>query len=171
MSRRVLSWYVKKGYIMIKFKAELESKNFESKLRLFASSLGGIFKELMATVGKEMVEEVKSRASFTNRTGKLFNSINFIPTDDGGVLTTRKTLNKSNVWYARMVEKDRDIKAKKGKYLTFKINGEWKKVPSVHVKGRPFMTPVYAEYFEGENAKGYKALAEALRKKMESYLE
>jgi hypothetical protein len=155
---------------MIKFKAELQSKNFESKLRLFSSSLGGIFRELMASVGKEMVTETKSRTTFTNRTGKLFNSINFIPTDDGGVLTTRKTLNKSNVYYARMVEKDRNIKAKKGKYLTFKINGEWKKVPSVNVRGRPFMTPVFEEYWEGTNSKGYKALADALSKKMENYL-
>jgi hypothetical protein len=155
---------------MIKFKAELESKTFENKLKIFASSLGGIFKELMATVGNEMVAETKSRTSFTNRTGKLFNSINFISTNDGGVLTTRKTLNKSNVWYARMVEKYRDIKPKKGKYLTFKINGEWKKVPSVNVRGRPFMTPVFNEYWEGTNSKGYKALADVLQKKMGEYL-
>jgi hypothetical protein len=154
----------------IKFSADINSKSFEGKLKIFASSLGGIFKELMETVGKEMVEETKSRATFTNRTGKLFNSINFIPTNTGGILTTRKTLNKSNVWYARMVEKDRNIKPKKAKYLTFKINGEWKKVLSVHARGRPFMTPVYETYFEDENGKGYKALASALQKKMESYL-
>jgi hypothetical protein len=153
------------------FKSELDSKNFENKLRIFSSSLGGIFKELMKTVGQEMVADTKTRATFSNKTGKLFNSINFILTETGGVLTTRKTLNKSNVWYARMVEKDRNIKPKKAKYLTFKINGEWKKVSSVHIKGRPFMTPVYEDYFGSENGKGYKALAEALRKKMESYLK
>jgi hypothetical protein len=155
----------------VKFSVDINSKSFENKLKLFSSSLGGIFKELMASVGQEMVAETKSRTTFTNRTGRLFNSINFIPTETGGVLTTRKTLNKSNVWYARMVEKDRYIKPKKAKYLTFKINGEWKKVSSVHVRGRPFMTPVYNEYFgNGNNAKGYKALADALQKKMESYL-
>jgi hypothetical protein len=154
----------------VKFSANINSKSFEGKLKIFASSLGGIFKELMETVGKEMVAETKSRTTFTNRTGKLFNSINFIPTDTGGVLTTRKTLNKPNVWYSRMVEQDRNIKPKKAKYLTFKINGEWKKVPSVHVKGRPFMTPVYETYFEDENGKGYKALADALQQKMENYL-
>jgi hypothetical protein len=154
----------------VKFSADINSKAFESKLRIFSSGLGNIFKELMETVGKEMVAETKSRTTFTNRTGKLFNSINFIPTTTGGVLTTRKTLNKSNVWYARMVEKDRNIKPKKAKYLTFKINGEWKKVPSVHVKGRPFMTPTFNDFWEGSNAKGYKALADALQKKLESYL-
>jgi hypothetical protein len=155
----------------VKFSADLNTKSFENKLKIFSSSLGGIFKELMETVGKEMVAETKSRTTFTNRTGKLFNAINFIPTDTGGVLTTRKNLNKSNVWYSRMVEKDRNIKPKKAKYLTFKINGEWKKVPSVHVKGRPFMTPTFNDFWEGPNAKGYKALADALQKKMENYLE
>jgi hypothetical protein len=154
----------------IKFEADLNTKKFESQLRLFSSSLGGIFKELMATVGQEMVSETKSRTTFTNRTGRLFNAINFIPTDTGGVLTTRKTLNKPNVYYARFVEKERNIKPKKGKYLTFKINGEWKKVPSVHVRARPFMTPVFNEYWEGQNAKGYKALSGALQKKMTEYL-
>jgi hypothetical protein len=155
----------------IKFKADLDTKKFENQLRIFSSSLGGIFKELMATVGKEMVADTKANTTFTNRTGKLFNAINFIATDNGGVLTTRKNLNKSNVYYARFVEKGADIKAKKGKYLTFKINGEWKKVPSVRVRPRPFMTPVFNEYWEGENAKGYRALQEALQKKMEDYLK
>jgi hypothetical protein len=155
---------------MIKFSADLNSKQFENKLKLFSSSLGGIFKELMTTVSQEMVAETKSRTTFTNRTGKLFNSINFIPTENGGVLTTRKTLNKSNVYYARFVEKERNIKPKKGKYLTFKINGEWKKVESVHIRARPFMTPVFNEYWEGQNSKGYQALANALQKKMNEYL-
>jgi hypothetical protein len=153
------------------FKSNFDSRNFESKLKIFASSLGGIFKELMKEVGNEMVSETKSRTSFTNRTGKLFNSINFISTDTDGILTTRKTLNKPNVFYARFVESERNIKPKKAKYLTFKINGEWKKVSSVHIRARQFMTPVYKEYFENENGKGYQSLASALKKKMEEYLE
>jgi hypothetical protein len=154
---------------MTKFKSEFSSKVFENKLRIFSSALGGILKELMQSVGKEMVTESRSRAP--NRTGKLLNAINFIATDEGGVLTTRKNLNKSNVYYARMVEKDRNIKPKKAKYLTFKIDGEWKKVSSVRVQGRPFMTPVYDEYFEGANSKGYRALADALQRKMENELK
>jgi hypothetical protein len=156
---------------MTKIQTELETDNFEGKLRMFASSLGGILKELMKAVGKEMVTETKSRTAFANRTGKLFNSINFIATNDGGVLTTRKTLNKTNVFYARFVEKDRTIRPKKAKYLTFKINGQWKKVSSVRVTGRPFMTPVFDEYWEDGKSKGYQALAAALKKKMEDYLQ
>jgi hypothetical protein len=154
----------------IKFETSFDSKNFENKLRIFSSSLGGIFKELMKSVGQEMVADTKARTTFHNRTGKLFNAINFIAADNGGVLTTRKTLAKPNVYYARFVEGGADIKAKKGKYLTFKINGEWKKVPSVKIRPRPFMAPVFNSYFESDNGKGYQALANALQKKMEDYL-
>jgi hypothetical protein len=155
---------------MVKFEVDLNSKNFENKLKIFSSSLGGIFKELMKSVGQEMVADTKARTTFHNRTGKLFNAINFIATDNGGILTTRKTLGKPNVFYARFVEGGADIKAKKGKYLTFKINGEWKKVPSVKIRPRPFMKPTFNEYWEGENANGYRVLQDALQKKMEDYL-
>jgi hypothetical protein len=156
---------------MIKFEASLDSKNFENKLKIFSSSLGGIFKELMNEVGKEMIAEAKSRATFHNRTGKLFNAINFIATDDGGVLTTRKSLNKPNVFYARFVERGADIKAKKGKYLTFKINDKWVKVPSVKIRPRPFMEPTMEDFFGTANSKGYQLLKDALNRKMEEYLK
>jgi hypothetical protein len=157
--------------MMVKFEISLDSKKFENELRIFSSSLGGIFKELMASVGKEMAAEARSRARFQNRSGKLFNSINFIATDDGGVLTTRKSLNKPNVFYARFVEGGANIKAKRVKYLTFKINGEWKKVQSVNVRPRPFMVPTMEDFFGSQNSKGYQLLKEALNKKMEEYLK
>jgi hypothetical protein len=166
---------------MIKFEADLQSRRFENQLRIFSSTLGGILKELMAETGKEMAAETKSKAAgaFTSRTGNLVRAVNFIPTDQGVVLTTRKTLRKPNIWYANIVENGANVKAtgrkprkRKGdeKYLIFKINGEWKKVSSVRVRPRPFMTPVFNEYWEGENAKGYRLLANALQKKMEEYL-
>lgn len=158
---------------MVKFEADLKSKHLEGQLKLFSSSLGNIFKELMVVVGKEMETDTKekARSAFNSRTGKLLNAIHFIPTDTGGALTTKKNLNRANIWYANIVENGADIKAKKGKYLTFKINGEWKKAPSVRVRPRPFMKPVFEEYWEGTNSKGYKALADALQKKMEEFLK
>jgi hypothetical protein len=157
---------------MIKFESDLNSRHFESQLKLFSSSLGGIFKELIAAVGKEMEAEVKSNASgaFTSRTGNLLRAIKFIPSDTGGVLTTKKSLKSPNIRYANIVEHGANINPKKGKYLIFKINGEWKKVSSVRVRPRPFMQPVVNQYWQGENAKGYTALAAALQKKMSDYL-
>jgi hypothetical protein len=153
----------------VKFQADFDSKNLENKLRIFSAGLGGIFKELMAEAGKEMVAGARARASFTNRTGRLSRNITFISTSSGGVFTTRKN-NKSNAFYSLFIEKGANIKPRKEKYLVFKIDGEWKKVKSVRLRPRPFMGPVFDEYWEGENAKGYKALADALRKKMEEAL-
>jgi hypothetical protein len=157
--------------MMVKFETSLDSKNFENELKLFSSSLGGIFRELMASVGKEMVAEARSRATFSNRTGKLFDSINFISTDEGGVLTTRKTLKKKNVYYARFVERGADIRAKKSKYLTFKIGDKWVRVQSVRLRPRPFMGPTMEDYFGGSGDRGYQLLKDALSKKMEEYLK
>jgi hypothetical protein len=156
----------------VKFEVDVNSKQFEGKLRLFSSSLGGIFRELMETVGRDMVAAARGRAAaaFTSRTGKLLNSINFIPADTGGVFTTKKSLHKSNAFYSLFVEKGADLKPRKKKYLVFKINGEWKKVPSARIRPRPFMGPVYDEYWEGPGAKGYEALKKALQQKMNEYL-
>jgi HK97 gp10 family phage protein len=148
----------------VKFEADMNSKNLENKLKIFSSGLGNIFNELLKTVGNEMADEAKSRAPV--KTGRLRNAIKFLTTKEGGVLTTRKTLNKSNVWYARMVESGANIKPVKGKYLTFRIGGEWKKVASVHTKPHPFGKEVFNEYWDGTNSKGYTELAKALEKKI-----
>jgi hypothetical protein len=156
--------------VPVKFEAALNTKNLENKLRIFSSGLGGIFKELMKAVGQKMTAEAKSLAP--SRTGRLKNNINFIVNNDTEfVLTTRKSLKRSNVWYSRIVEKDRHIKPKKGKYLVFKIDGEWKKVDSVNVKGQPYMSTVYDEYWEGQNSKGYRELARALENKIRNYFD
>jgi hypothetical protein len=148
----------------VKFEADLDSKHLENKLRIFSSGLGNIFNELLKSVGDEMADEARSRAPV--RTGRLRNAIKFLPFDGGGALTTRKTLNKSNVWYARMVESGANIKPKKGKYLTFKINGEWKKVSSVQTRPNPFGKEVFNEYWNGTNSKGYQELSKALEQKI-----
>ena len=148
--------------------AELDSKAFTDKLKIFSSGLGNIYQELLEDVGEKMTAE--ARALAPRRTGKMANAINFIfdKKNNLGALTTQKNLNKSNIWYARMVESDRNISAKKGEYLVFKINGNWVKVKSVRVKGQPFITPVYNSYFP--DGKGFKALQDALIKRMEQDL-
>jgi hypothetical protein len=159
----------------VKFAIDLEVERFEKGLRAFAAMLIGSeeLKELMKPIGKEMVSEARSRAgsAFTGRSGKLFGSINFISTENGGVFTTRKNLNRSNTYYSLFIEKGADIKPRKKKYLVFKIDREWKKVESARLKPRPFMGPVFNEYWEGQGAKGYKMLADVLKKKAEDYLK
>lgn len=148
--------------------ASIETNNFEQKLRILSSGLGNIFNDLLREVGNEMTADAKANAPVSS--GNLRDNIRFIIKDNTGALTTRKSLNRSNIWYARMVEAHRIIKPKGDKYLTFKINGEWKKVKSVTVPGKPFMTPVYDDYFGNENGKGFKKLQEALLRKIETNL-
>jgi len=145
--------------------SSLDTQALENKLRIFASGLGNIYKELLSDVGEKMAAEARSLAP--RRTGKLANSINFQFIDDTtGVLSTRKRMGKSNAWYALFVEKGTRIEAKKADYLMFKINGEWKKVKSSGQTAKPFFYPVADSYF-GDGGKGFKALADALQRKME----
>ena len=152
--------------------ADLNSKQFEERLRIFSSGLGNIYNELIKSVGEEMTAKARSNAmgAFTSRTGKLLNSIKFLVNKDVAALTTRKNLTKGGVYYAKMVEYGADIKPKRKEYLKFKIDGEWKSVKSVKTRARPFFTPVREEYFNGEEGKIYKAVAAALEKRMNEEL-
>jgi len=150
--------------------AVLDTKSFENKLNVFASGLGGIFKELINNVGEKMTAEAKANAPV--KTGRLQKSINFIFYEEGkAALTTKKNINKSNVWYSNIREHGANITAKKSDYLIFKINGEWKKVKSVKTKAQPFMKPVWENYFGSESDKGYAEIANALKEKMERELK
>jgi len=146
--------------------ATIDTQAFENKLKIFSSGLGNIFHELLNKVGEKMSTEAKTNAP--RNTERLEKSINFIFYDDNkAALTTKKRINKSNVWYSNIREHGAFINAKKSDYLTFKINGEWKKVKSVRTKPQPFMKPVWDNYFGDDSGKGYQELANALLQKME----
>ena len=146
--------------------AHFDSKELENKLKVFASGLGGIFYELLAAVGDKMTADAKTLAPV--RTGKMKDNIKFIvdSKENQSAFTTRKNLTKGNIWYSNIVEHGANIQAKRKDYLIFKVNGEWKKVKSVRVSPKPFMKPVWNDYFGGDSGKGYKELAEALQRKM-----
>jgi hypothetical protein len=149
--------------------ASIDSKAFEDKLRIFSSGLGNIYKELLKEVGDKMTAEVKANAP--RRTGKLADSFKFIFTDDAeAMLTSRKGVKKSGVYYANMVESGANIEAKNKEYLIFKINGNWVKVKSVKVQTQPFFWNVKEDYF-GLGGKGWKELALALERKMNEELK
>jgi len=142
-----------------------EDNNLSEKLKIFSSGLGGIFNELLKSIGSKMTSEAKGNAP--RRTGKLANSINFLLFEDNAVaLTTKKRITSSNVWYSNVREHGANIQAKKSDYLMFKINGEWKKVKSVKTAAQPFAKPVFNDYF-GDNGKCYAELQNALLERME----
>ena len=151
--------------------AQLDTKSFEEKLKIFSSSLGNIFEDLLKQVGNKMTEEAKNNAPVN--TGNLRNNINFILNKNDiieSALTTRKKLGNTNVWYSNIREHGANITAKKSEYLMFKIDGEWKKVKSVRTPAQPFMKPVFEEYFGNGSSKGYTELANALMERMNNEL-
>jgi HK97 gp10 family phage protein len=150
--------------------ASLNTEELEKKINVLSSGLGGILNELIKSVGDEMSNEAKGRAPV--RTGRLRDSIKFLFDNKNniGALTTRKSLIKSNIWYAKFAEFGTDIKPKNKEYLTFKVNGEWKKVKSVKRQPKPFMYPVFDNYFGSDSSKGMQKLQEALIRKIESEL-
>jgi pullulanase/glycogen debranching enzyme len=150
--------------------SSLDSKEFESKLKVFSSGLGNIARDILKKIGEQMSTE--ARAGVPRATGKLARAINFLIIDSSSAaLTTRKNIKKSNVYYAKFVEHGADIKAKRKEYLTFKINGEWKKVKSVRLAPKPFMRPVWDKYWDGLNSKGYELMAKELENKMNDFFE
>jgi hypothetical protein len=156
----------------VKFDVNIDDKHFENRLRVLFG-VGTLFKEAMMEVGNDMAAESRSRAggAFKSRSGKLLRAIKFIPTEGGGVLTTKTSLtnNKAKTFYASFIEHGTIIRERGNKVFRFKINGQWRKItPNAgRITPRPFMGPVYDEYFGGENAKGYQLLAMALKKRME----
>jgi len=145
---------------------DFNDNGLSEKLKILTSGLGNIFNELLKEVGQQITEESKQSAPV--KTGKLKKSINFILFDKTqAALTTKKSLKKRNVWYSNIREHGAFIQAKNKEYLTFKINGEWKKVKSVRTPAQPYAKPVWEEYFGSENSKGYSMLAQALLRKVE----
>jgi len=152
--------------------AVLDTNNFSEKIKIFSSGLGNLFQDLLKKVGDKMTSEAKANAPVN--TGKLKDSIKFLINKKDiieSALTTKKTLNKSNVWYSNIREHGANITAKKSEYLIFKVNGEWKKVKSVKTPAQPFAKNVFNDYFGNDNSKGYQELASALLEKMESELK
>jgi hypothetical protein len=153
------------------FSANFDSESFEASLRLLASGLGPSLKEVFKEIGKKMVSEAKAAAPV--RTGNLRNNIRFLVLHNKEFLfTTRKSAKAPNIFYYRMVTADRTIAPKKSKYLTMKINGQWKKIShAITIKGNPFAENVYNDYWKDEGSKGYKELEQGLKNMIEEKLK
>ena len=74
---------------------------------------------------------------------------------------------KNLSYYAKFLEFGANIQAKKEKYLTFKVNGEWKKVKSVSLPAKPFLGPAVQEVWNSDEAK--KIQEQVLQKTLDAY--
>jgi len=123
--------------------AAFDSKKFENKLAIFSAGLGSFYASLMREVGDRIADEARGRAP--SDTGKLRDSIGFLMRGRFAALTTRERFGKHTVPYAWAVHNNRFNK-------------------------QPFALPVWRSWWGCKNARGYRALAEALQRRMHEEL-
>jgi hypothetical protein len=152
-------------FLTVKF----DYKEFNKLMEKFKDKAPKIIKRLMAGVFKLLRKDArkKARASFTSRTGRLVRSIQYWAFNDwSGAITTKQNAKTNSGWYSRMVEEGHTSQVKdEEKYLTFKVNGEWKKVKRVSAAPRPFMKPPFNEYWVKNDGSKAKAIINGLLQK------
>ncbi len=143
----------------------IDSKEVENAIKDTKLKLPNILVRLQKKVNQQVIKSAKARfksqfnvnnhnkytltnASATNNAGKNAQPIlkSFKNVKSRKYEATTWILNNS--YYANWLEKGVTINAKKSKYLTFKVNGEWKKVKSVTIPPRPFLEPAGDEYWQ-----------------------
>jgi hypothetical protein len=129
---------------------EFNTNDFDKKIKEVKDKIPKIAKKMLsAALGKAKTDtKRKVRSLFSGGTGKLNKSINVKAFDDwSGALSTRKKSRQDSGWYANFLEKGATRTAKEGKYLTFMIDGQWKKVHSTTIPPKPFLRPTFDSYF------------------------
>ncbi len=133
------------------FNVDFDAKDFHKKLGEHKSKSTQIARRCMGKVLSEIKKEIKNTKLkgqvLKKKSGNLLKKIKFKTAKD----YTAK-LN-ANSYYANFHEFGPTIiMPKKGKYLTFQINGEFKKVKSVTLPKRQFVLPVLQSYFNSNKA-------------------
>jgi hypothetical protein len=152
---------------------EFDCKEFEKQVASIRGKIPKIAKKMIAAVFGPMRSEVRKRVSsmFNKRTGRLRSSINYFAFDDwSGAITTKQKARGNSAWHASFLENGAVINAQDGKHLTFKVNGEWKKVKSVVLPPRPFMKPVFESYFGGGGEKAKSLMDKKLQSEIEKLM-
>jgi hypothetical protein len=150
---------------------KVDYRDFEKKIKALKVKIPKIAKKRMVAALAPARRDAKrtARSLLKRRTGRLLRGINYWAFDDmSGALVTKKREVAKGVFYASTLEEGGTITAKEGKYLTFKIDGQWRKVQSVTIPPRPFMNPVFDDYFT--NNSGHKAV-ELMDKKLQAEID
>jgi hypothetical protein len=145
----------------------LDTKELDKLIADIKGRIPKIAKYMIAAAADKAKQDEKKITPV--RTGKLKRSIDKYAFNDWGVqLTTRRKKEGRSGWYGSFIEKGATRTARNAKYLTFKINGEWKKVASTTSPPKPFLRPVFDDYFIANNgAKARKIMDEKLQKELD----
>lgn len=133
------------------FQIDVDTKAFENQLKEHKSSMKKIARRMMGAVLSKVKKDIRNTKLkgqvLKKRSGTLLKTIRFKTKSD----FTATLSNES--YYARFHEYGpTTILPKKGKYLTFAINGEIKRVTQVTLPKRTFILPVLEDYFNTNKA-------------------
>jgi hypothetical protein len=127
---------------MLMLETKLDASELEKRLEDHKVNNGRIAKKMMTRVFAEMRKQIQSRmlsgAVLKRRTGGLKFSINYwaFPDMTGSIFSRSLTATYHEDGPTHILPKNH-------KYLTFKVNGEWKKMERVTLPKREFIRPVF----------------------------
>lgn len=99
----------------------------------------------IGTAAKNQVKKAYKSYGLSKGTGALYKSISkkVIRSGKAVIVEAKAQSEKNQVFYGYAIAKGAKITATNGAYLTFQIDGKWKKVHSVQLPARDFVaTPV-----------------------------
>ncbi len=146
-----------------KYKIDLDAKDFFKDLDLLKKDISKIARRMMAKVATAIRKDAKDKnlkgGLLKKREGLLLKSLKYKTKSDFSAVIS------SNTPYSSTHEVGLTILPKQKKFLTFQIDGEWRKVSSVNIPQRQFLWPIIDEYFTTNRAEKImdEVLDEALK--------
>jgi hypothetical protein len=138
-------------------KITVDSKEVEEKLKGTTLRMPSIAKKMMHAANRIVKKQAvaNARSLYTKRNskpdGRSFLRIGAFK-DTASKTQDFTSFVSSRRFYTRFLEKGAEIKPRKGRYLHFKINGEWKTVSSVTIPAKPFLGPAVTAVWESEQS-------------------
>ena len=123
----------------------------------------------LGTAAKGVVKKSYRSSGLKKKSGQLYKSIERKVFKNGkAVIIQAKAEAKDKVFYGYALARGSKIVAKKGKYLTFQIDGKWIKKHSVQLPSRDFVALPVKKYLTSSS---YKEKLEQLVNKEVEKLE
>ena len=145
------------------YKIEFDEKVLKKQLKNTGLEMPKIAQKMLrgvsAKIRLEVLRNLRGRV-LQKRKGRLYKSVRYYANKD----YTAKIM--SPTYYGWFQEHGVTIRPRKKEYLTFKIDGEWKKVKAVTLPARPFMRPAVDVYFSGDGEKAKEVMNTVLQKEL-----
>ena len=143
---------------MADFDIKLEEEHIAEKLEGTTLKIKSILKKCLSAANAQVLKEAKQNIK------KNFSTQNNENDEHNPPLlkslkkwnTKRKDFSSyvaSRSLHGAVMEKGVDIRAKGDGWLTFKVNGEWKRVKAVSIPARPFLRPAVDAVYSTEKYK------------------